>query len=228
MILGARTIGTVAYMGGVMSLPEPFVWSWSQMLEYHADYMLQPGERIFYDRATVSYHAFARNALVQRMRGDWIVMLDTDQQFEPDLVMRLYLLAEKHQLDVLSGLYQYRAHPHNPLLYSWGKGEEFHLIGDWDRAAEVFQVGAAGGGCLFVRRSVFQRIERELHEPPFAIWHDYSEDLSFFKRLQRLKMPAYCAPRVMAGHLQYHALALEDYNPASLPLGPRETVEGFQ
>ena len=94
-----KFIGTVAYLGGVPSVLEEFCWSWSQMVQYNTEYLCQPGELIFYDRARASYHAFARNTLASRMRGDWIVMLDTDHLFE----VRQYEMVQRVLTEVSVG-----------------------------------------------------------------------------------------------------------------------------
>ena len=52
--------------------------------ELNTEYFCGQGEIIHYDRATVSYHSFARNTLVERMEGDFLLMLDTDHILDSD------------------------------------------------------------------------------------------------------------------------------------------------
>ena len=42
-----------------MSLPEPFVWSWTQMVNYNTECTEGTGEYIHYDRITSSYHTIS-------------------------------------------------------------------------------------------------------------------------------------------------------------------------
>lgn len=224
MLEGKKAIGTVAYMGGVMSLPELFVWSWTQMLQYNAIYAMQPNADIFYTRATVSYHSMARNSLADSMRGDWLLMLDTDIAFDPDLLARMLFLFESEKLDVLSGLYLHKGHPHPPVLYTWSKdGEQLEHLGDWDKpeGRYLIPIASAGAGCLLVRRSVFERIREELKESPFDIIHPYGEDHSFFRRLKKLGIQAYCDPSVEVNHLAMRPLGLKDYQPEPELIGER-------
>lgn len=204
-------VGTVSYLGGIPALLEQFQWSWSQMLEYNADYL----PRLWYDRATISYHAAARNKLAHRMRGDWLVMLDTDHQFEPDLIARLLYTATVHDIDVLTGLYQYKVFPHQPVLYAWKNPdnplEGVQSIADWDTALPLFTVDSAGGGCLFVRRRVFDRIRAELKERPFDPLPPLSEDNSFFYRLKKLGIKAWVDTRIKSHHLQVRPIDMDDY-----------------
>ena len=210
MLIGKKVKGAIAYMGGVFALPEPFVWSWSQMVEYNADYLVNPNDRIHYERATASYHSFARNTLVQKMQGDWLLMLDTDHVFDPDIAVRMLDRMDKWNIDVLVGMYQYKTPPHSPVLYL-KKGNAFEMLGKWDKKADVIEVGSAGAGCLLVKKTVFERIKNELKQEPFDILPPFSEDHSFFKRLHKLKIPAYCDPTIECHHLMMKKISLEDY-----------------
>ena len=221
MILGKKPIGTIGYMGGVLTVPEPFAWSFAQMVQYNTEYLCEPGQVVHYERATVSYHAYARNCLVERLRGDWLLMLDTDHQFEPDLAARMLHRLEQNSLDVLVGLYHYKSPPHSPVLYRWGK-KGLQPLGQWQRFKEPYLVpiGSSGAGCLMVRRQVFEKI-RATGQSPFDIIPPFSEDHSFFKRLARLKIKAYCDPTIEYHHLAWKPLAAADFDASAVPLSRR-------
>lgn len=207
------TLGTVAYMGGIQTLSEEFCWCWSQMCLYNERYFLEKTERIHYTRATVSFHALARNTLVRTMQGEWLLMLDCDHVFEPDLAARLLMRLERWKIDVLSGLYLYKEPPHTPVLFNFdGKG--MRRITGWGPEVKLLKIDSAGAGCLLVRRSVFERMVTELKEWPFDIRGDYTEDHSFFLRLMELGIPAYCDPAVESYHMRPVPLAAGRwYNP---------------
>lgn len=222
MIIGKKTIGSVIYMGGVMSLPEPFVWSWSEMLQFNSEFMESPTERINYNRATVSYHSFARNSMVDQIQGDWILMLDTDVTFTPDILMRMLNKLDKFNIDVLVAPYLYKSAPHPPVLYGYNvKTKEKTIMGDWDRSDKVdlIPIRGAGAGCLLIRKRVFDKIKQKLKCSPFDIYTDkngspLSEDHSFFERLWQLKIPAYACPDIFVNHLIYRELKVDkDYDP---------------
>lgn len=219
-MIGKKNIGTVAYLGGVMTLPEPFVHSYSQMIQYNYEYLLNPGELINYDHATVSYHSFARNSLVDNMQGDWLLQLDTDITFEPDLLGRMLSKMNKFDIDVLIGLYLYKSPPHPPVAYCYDpeKKEKF-ILGDWQKDADLLQLKGAGAGCLLVRKSVFDKI-RATGESPFDIYFDgkapLSEDHSFFERCWNLKIPVYASPNIWVNHLMYKPLTEKDYDRTGL------------
>lgn len=224
MLIGSNIIGTVGYMGGVMSLPTPFVHSWQQMIEYNYEHLLNPGELIKYDRATVSYHSFARNSLVDNMYGDWLLQLDTDITFEPDLLGRMLNKMYKFDVDVLVGMYLYKSPPHAPVMYNYDPvKKEKQVLGDWQQDADLIPIKGAGAGCLLVRRRVFDKI-RATGQGPFDIYikdgAPLSEDHSFFERLWDLKIRAYWPPDIYVKHLTYKELdPYKDYDRTNLRIG---------
>lgn len=206
-----KILGTIGYMGGVMSTPEPFTWSWSQMVEFNHHGLCGDRERIQYDRARLSLHDYARNELAGKMLGDWLLMLDTDMQFEPDFAARLVRTMYRHDLDVVTGVYCYKSPPYAPVLYHFNEpANRFEIIGKWDRSVELFEVSSAGAGCLLIRRRALERVRDELKENPFNREGRPGEDHAFFMRLRKLGIKAYCAWHVQATHLTYKPVGLED------------------
>lgn len=235
MLIGREIIGTVAYMGGIMSLPIPFIDSWQRMVEYNSEYLVQQKERISYTFATVSYHSFARNSLVDQMKGDWLLQLDTDITFDPDIVGRMLLKMDRHNIDVLIAPYVYKSHPHPPVVYGWNpKKKEKFILGDWDDKADVIPVRSSGAGCLLVRKKVFDKIKSKLGESPFDIYFDkktpLSEDHSFFERCWKLRIPVYFSPSITVGHLVYNSLTLnKDYDKTKMNIDKNKImVKGMQ
>ena len=231
MILASKAIGTVAYLGGLPALLEQFCWSWGQMIQYNSEWV-EPGRYVNYDRSAYTDHGPARNALANRFLGDWLVQLDTDHIFEPDLIARLVNYADTLDIDVLSGVYQMKNSPHLPVLYQWCGPDDapgLQPMAMWDKRLKVVQIGSAGGGCLFVRRKVFDRIASELKQEPFDKLHPFSEDHSFFLRLKQLKIPAYAALNIQCNHLRVMPVTFEDLpQNGSLPTGEPFEVKGFE
>jgi hypothetical protein len=214
MIDRLTCLGTCAYLGGLVAVPEPFCWSWSCMREFNTEFVCQAGETIHYTRSSFSLHASARNKLVQEMRGDWLFMTDTDHTFVPDTLYRLLTLMQRYQTPVLSGIYRHKALPHHPMLWMWHDAQGgFVPLVEVDKTAHLIKVDACGAGCLLVHRSVFERISRELEEPPFEHRGSYGEDFSFFVRCRELGIPVYATPHVEAVHLMLHGVTEEDYRP---------------
>ncbi|MHC5059240.1 MAG: hypothetical protein ACYTKD_31690, partial [Planctomycetota bacterium] len=138
------------------------------------------------------------------------IQLDTDQTFHYNLVDRLVQSAYSLGADVLTGVYYRRMVPYWPLLHWWsdeGKLEQYQEV----PSEEPFPIGAAGAGCLFVRRSVFDLIRSELGVRPFDMIHRdgerrVGEDMSFFCRLRELELKghdlrAMCDPNIRTNHI---------------------------
>jgi hypothetical protein len=102
-------------------------------------------------------------------------------------------------------------------------------LGDWDRSATAIEVCAAGAGCLWVKRTVFDRIQKELKEKPFDRRGGMGEDHSFFRRLHELEgdVKVVCNPRIECHHLQVRALSVDDYDPESVELNKPQPVNGY-
>lgn len=233
MLYKKNIIGTVGYMGGIPAVLEPFCWAWGQMIQYNSEYLCQPGEIVNYIKATVSLHFFARNSLVEGMKGDWLLMLDTDHAFDPDIVVRMLDYMNKYDAQVVTAMYRHKSDPGGPVIYNWDEKGFAVPIADWvdengNRNLNAFQIDSAGGGCLLVRREVFKRIDSELKEKPFDIISGFGEDHSFFKRLEKLKIPAYALLNVESPHLQIQKLTMDNYNFKNSSVSPdRKETEGF-
>jgi GT2 family glycosyltransferase len=235
MLTRHKLLGTIGYMGGIMSLPQPFTFAWGNML-LHTQALCKPGDHIHTDRAEISLHDYARTQLVQRMKGDWLLMLDTDTTFEADFAARLVAALHRYNLEVVTGIYSFKRPPHSPVLYMLNPETGSHepirswLPLDAGKDADVFPVDAAGAGCLLVRRTVFDRIHRELKEEPFARIGTKGEDMSFFRRLKQLDIKTWCAWKVEMTHLAYKGVRTSsDYD--SSQFGGREIlipVEGIR
>jgi hypothetical protein len=222
-----RCIGTVARMGGTPAVLTEFVDSLADLIQWNAQYLCGPGEYVYYPRPPkVNIHDVARNILADSMRGGWLLMLDSDHAFEPDLCSRLINVAEQTRSEVVTGLYTFRQPPHSPVLYRY-HNDALHPLGDWDERLEVMPVDSAGAGCLLVYRSVFDRIKAELNEEPFSRIGGCGEDNSFFLRLRKLGIPAVCATKVECHHLQVRPLSLSDYRRDHVELKAPETVTGW-
>jgi hypothetical protein len=207
-----KPIGTISYMAGIWATPESFTRSWGRMIQYNAEYLCEPGQYIDQLFPDSSYHATARNQLAASFLGDWIWMTDTDHTFDPDIVCRMVALMQTYNIEVLTGVYRYKNFPYLPTLYWYNEGGKgFSVIAELDPNAIVQQIDCAGGGCLLVKRSVFQRIGGELHEQPFDITPPWSEDFSFFYRCRRLGIPVYAAPRIESRHLIPKEITEKDY-----------------
>lgn len=219
-----QIVGTISRMWSD-SAYSSFMDSLVELVQVSEKSLCGPGEMILYNKANISWHSGGRNQLVEEAEGDWLFMLDTDHVFAPDLLIRLLEIRKKYGTEVLSGIYQYKHPPHGPVAGFWQGEKSLAPLADWDRSAEILEVGAVGGGCLLVDRKVYRRIIAELRENPFDIIEGLSEDYSFCKRCQKLGIPVYLAPKVQCHHTIRTVLDIEDYRPDG-PVKGIQTVNG--
>ena len=231
-MFGRKPIGTVAYMGGIPAVYESFCWNWGQMIQYNQEVLCNDSEYIHYDRATISDHAPARNGIVSRFYGDWLFMLDTDHTFEPDITHRMLRTMQTLNIDVLTGIYQFKKPPYSPVIYAFIDNDDdkelARPIANWDRSVPVFTVSSAGAGCLMVKRTIYDRISNELDEEPFTRIASFSEDHSFFKRLHKLGIKTYCDQRIQCNHLIMRSIELDDFEGFDGDVSEPILVDGFK
>ena len=218
MLMGRNVLGTVGIMGGVPMVHTEFCRAYGDLRAYTERHVLRPTDDILWLSTIHSYHATARNWLVDNALGEWLMMLDCDQEFSPNLVRRMLGYYYAHKLDVLTGVYYQRADPYMPVLWRYDADKDAPN----DKARYQFITGipddrlvridAAGAGCLLVRRTVFDRVRAECGVPPFQPEDGMSEDFSFFDRCRRLGIKSYVAPMIETTHLMTRQVRREDHN----------------
>lgn len=195
-------IGTVAYVASSPFVMERFCFSYAKMLVYSQQHLDTKDNFIYVDRQQMSWLPRGRNDVIKSMRGDWVFMLDADLEFEADSLIRMINIFEKYQAPVLTGLYVHKKKPHFPVLYFHNaKRHAYELIAAWKGNPDIFQVDASGGGCLLIRKFVFNMIWDKLNEDPFDPIAKLGEDFSFFDRLRRVGVGVYCAPQIKFSHI---------------------------
>ena len=212
MLIGKRPIGTIAIMGGLPAVLTDFAYAFAQLVLYSQESLCNESQFIHLERVKFSDHGPARNHLAASFLGDWLLMLDTDHEPEPDLLVRM-LDRLNGGLDVLTAVYRYKEPPHSPVVFVRCPDDELRPIASYPQG--LFRVQAAGAGCLLVRRKVFERIKLELKSDPFDRLASVSEDHSFFRRLEKLDIPVWCDGRIECPHLRVNAITKlvdVDYN----------------
>ena len=219
MLIRRVPIGSCAFLGGLIAVPVEFVDSWANMVQFNTEYLAQPNEFVHYLRSISSYHVTARNGLARSFLGDWLWMSDADHAFDPDIVARMVSLMKEKNIDVLSAIYRYKAHPFLPTTYMWVNGA-YMVVSQMDWNADLVKIDCAGAGCLLVRRRVFERIWNELHEEPFDVIGKFSEDFSFFHRCMKLGIACYVAPKIYSTHLRVTGVTNDMFDPSEVVAVP--------
>lgn len=155
----------------------------------------------------------ARNSLtVKALENgyDYILWIDSDMTFPPEMLLRLLEDAESMNLDYVSGLYFSRRYPTRPLILKdiqWERDEETGIIKHgaemyWDYPEDsVFPIAGSGLGCVLMRTELAMKVAEAFMIPAFDPLPSFGEDYSFCWRLKQLGVKMWCDSRVKLGHV---------------------------
>lgn len=183
--------------------------------------------------------AEGRNTLAQSfLEGDcdWMLMVDADMGFEPDILDKLLSVADPDTKPIIGGLcfanrqivtdsmggFVTRAYP---TILNWTKCDDgFHrFVGQMHYPVNsLISAGATGAAMLLIHRNVFERI-RETYDDHFftRIMGDddvmISEDISFFDRCRDLEIPLFIHTGARTSHAKISWIAEMDFWDTELP-----------
>jgi hypothetical protein len=199
------TWGTIAYRGGTPMIHAPFMESWWRMM----DTLRQENYKdVHFMVSHQPYRHTAIMELVDGFEGDWLLNLDTDHVFEPETVISLIGEFESKKLDVLSGFYQYRVPPYDPVAYTWNEKENrYDCLNPCPSRfnTDLVPLDAGGLGCLVIRRHVLEHLRSYYDCNPFSPLMEngilWGEDMSFFIRCHKQGIKCWLAPWLEFRHL---------------------------
>ena len=134
--------------------------------------------------------------------ADYVLWLDSDMVFEPDLLERMFAVMEEHDLDILTGLYFRRVNPYSPVLFD--RLEMQRGVCEWSNFKslpdELFEVGGCGFGCVLMKTDVFIDVQAR-HHAMFDPILGTGEDLAFCWRARDVGYKIMCDPSIVVGHV---------------------------
>ena len=176
-----------------------------------------------------------RNGLVKRFleygKADWLLMLDTDMTFRPDLAERLLEFADPEAAPIVGGLcfgFDDKGQIQPTLFGLVGDEQHPQVIRyhQWPPEA-MFQVAATGAACLLIHKTALERM-RDVQLPARGgkrgfndafpwfqeLEHDgepVSEDIAFCWRVGLCGLPVYVNTAVQLGHIKDRELTMDAY-----------------
>lgn len=132
---------------------------------------------------------------------DYVLWLDSDMVFDPDLLVKLW---PHRELGIISGLYFRRRPPYNPVLYkelrvrNLPTDPESTEYNDYPEN-QVFEAAGIGFGGVLVKTSILKEVI-EKYGTAFEPLHSFGEDLSFCIRAKELGYSTYCHSGIQLGH----------------------------
>lgn len=162
---------------------------------------------ISYNVGSLIYNS--RNALATRsieIGADFVLWLDSDMKFDPDLLVRMYDTLTENNLDILTGLYFRRTSPYSPVIFDRLDFEDdVCKWTDWtgkDLPDGLFEVGGCGFGCVLMKTDVFFDVQGKFGDM-FGPIAKVGEDLSFCWRARQCDYKVFCDPSIICGHVGY-------------------------
>lgn len=154
--------------------------------------------------------ASVRNAIVRQAQENGVthlLMMDTDQTYEPNIIGNLLGDMVKNDIMVLGGRVHRRYPPYDPILYKLDKElNKYYLVDDkeWSQN-ELVEVEATGGGCLLINMELFDKIEYPWFKEVPAEESDtgtvIGEDIYFCKKVREKEIKIFVNTKVKIGHL---------------------------
>lgn len=156
----------------------------------------------------------ARNALAEtavKSESDWVLWLDSDMVFNPDLMERLFQTAQKENADFVTGVYYRRVEPYTPTLF------ETLELGDaptWSNVDDVpdhpFKVAGCGFGAVLMNTQVIFDVCGKFGANPFTPMQEMGEDLAFCWRARQCGYDIVADPTISLGHMG-HTLVTKEH-----------------
>lgn len=140
----------------------------------------------------------------------YILFIDSDMVFPPELVEQMVKVAEENDADLLTGLYFKRKLPTQPLICDEVYFKQDPQTGMVDTGARiyedyprdsVFEIAACGMGCCLIKMSAIQDCANACRMSPYQPLPGLSEDFSFCFRMKQLGKKMLCDSRVKVGHV---------------------------
>ena len=180
-------------------VPVPFAYSLAQLRRVGECQLIMRSGALIY----VAREDFAMKAIQSEF--DYVFWMDSDMQFPADALEVLLEDIQKHDLDIVSGLYFRRIPPYSPVLFDKleMEGEECH----WSEFKEIppdelFEIGGCGFGCVLMKTDVFFDVITKFGKIFSPIGRN-GEDIAFCWRARQCGYKIWCDPRVLCGHVAY-------------------------
>lgn len=179
-------------------VPKPFFLSFVNMDKPIDTRVYTPTDLIYDHPENI---AAVRNGLVDQALCEGcekIIMMDTDQIYPEDTVMKLV----SHDLPVVGTQVHRRYPPYAPLMFRGKIGALQYVSEEEMYSGELVPVDFTGSGCICYDSELFL----ELDSPWFALKKDKNgktigEDIAFCDRIKKAGMPIFVDTSIEIGHL---------------------------
>lgn len=157
-------------------------------LEFDGTVDIISGSLVYEARDKIAMDALANET-------DYVMWLDSDIIYPADIVSKLMA----HKKDMVTGLYYKRTPPYTPCIFHV---EDEKLVPYMDYPEDsLFQISAAGFGCILVKTEVIRGVHDRFGGCFFPVNGIGGEDLSFIRRAQDCGYEIWCDSSIQCGHI---------------------------
>jgi len=166
----------------------------------------------------------ARNSIVEaalQVGSDFLWFLDDDHVIDWEgtmgpndrygIVTRfLEHMAADPSLGLVGAVYYHRGNECRPVLMKEGKDGGFYLMRDDEIRGELQEVAVQGGGCMFIRASVFDRIKHPWFESESAT--SLGTDVQICKKIREAGFKVCSDTSIQIGHVVSSRTVITPHN----------------
>lgn len=150
----------------------------------------------------------ARNNLARqaiKAEADYVLWLDSDMVFSPDLLLRMMKVVEDNDLDFLTALCFRRKPPYTPCLFDKlevrqdGKGANYTAL--MSVPDGLFEVGGCGFAGVLMSTEILLSVAAKFEGRMFDPMPGFGEDVAFCWRARQCGYKLYCDSSIEMGHV---------------------------
>lgn len=148
----------------------------------------------------------ARNNLARqaiKAEADWVLWLDSDMVFKPDLLQRMLKVCTENDIDFLTALCFRRKPPYTPCLFDRldkvEKGASYTAILSVPEGR--FQVGGCGFAGVLMSTDVLISVSAKFNGRMFDPMEGFGEDVAFCWRARQCGYEIWCDSDIEMGHV---------------------------
>lgn len=148
----------------------------------------------------------ARNELARqaiKSEADWVLWLDSDMVFEPDLLKKMLKVCEENDIDFLTGLCFRRKPPYTPTLFDrldkMEHGASYTTIMSVPEGR--FKVGGCGFAGVLMSTDILLSVAARFGGRMFDPLEGFGEDVSFCWRARQCGYEIWCDSDIELGHI---------------------------
>ena len=208
------------------TVPVQFLGSMLQLQrKYEVKFGIATGSLVYNARNNLARQAVAAEA-------DWVLWLDSDMVFNPDLLDRMLDVCEKNDISFLTALCFRRKPPYTPCLFERldqrkdGKGASYTALLSVPEG--LFQIEGCGFAGVLMSTDVLISVAAKFNGQMFDPMYGFGEDVAFCWRARQCGYEIWCDSSIEMGHVGSCVVTrgyFEAYNGGNTDVSESETGE---